>query len=85
MDKMVDSKRRASTSTAVPKELRNTLDEDAANPYQYPVAKIAKCYDDASPAKHRLEYNRFHGFESVLSCISDDLYHDTMDSSKKRP
>ncbi len=74
LDKVDDLKRQARIHTTIAKESRNTLDDDMIKPFMSPVAEIAKCYDDASPIKHHLEYNRSHDFDSVLSCISDDLY-----------
>jgi hypothetical protein len=85
VDKVDDVKRRALINARDPKDSRNTLDDDMINPFLFPVAEIARCYDSASPIKNQLEYNRLHDFESILSCISDDLYHDAMASSKIRP
>lgn len=84
MDKHDGLKLQSRLPTSAAKEAWNTLDDDMIEPFMSPVAEIAKCYDNASPIKNHLEYNRSHDFdfESVLSCISDDLYSNAIASRK---
>ncbi len=82
LDKQDGLKLQSRVPTPAAKEAWNTLDDDMIKPFMLTVAEIAKCYDNASPSKNHLEYNRSHDFESVLSCISDDLYSNAIASNK---
>jgi hypothetical protein len=63
----------------------NKIDDKVNNPYLFPVAEIARCFEDASPIKNHFEYNPLYDFEHMLSCISSDLYSDALESHKNRP
>ncbi len=68
----------------IPPGRRNVLDGKIMNLYLLPVAEVAKCFDDTFLIKHPREYNTFNGLESVLSCVSSDLYFDAVDSHRNR-